>query len=118
MRGDTNPAVRVPQGSSPPPRTRSGRPSAGYVPAVPGAPRPSIRSAARGRGKVLGPRRSRALRPGQEDFGPATRRRKRKGPSMTGVQSVVRVIMGTNVLLGAALTYFVHPLWVLYSAFV
>jgi hypothetical protein len=37
---------------------------------------------------------------------------------MITVQSIVRVIMGVNVLLGAALTYFVNPLWVLYSAFV
>ena len=34
------------------------------------------------------------------------------------VQSIVRVIMATNVLLSAALTYFVDPRWALYTAFV
>ena len=33
-------------------------------------------------------------------------------------QNAVRVIMGSNVLVSAALTYFVHPLWVLYTVFV
>lgn len=37
---------------------------------------------------------------------------------MMKTQNAVRVIMGTNVLLSGALTYFVHPLWVLYTLFV
>ena len=37
---------------------------------------------------------------------------------MINVQNIVRVIMGVNVLASAALTYFVGPLWVLYTVFV
>lgn len=37
---------------------------------------------------------------------------------MLKVQNIVRAIMGANVLLSAALTYFVDPRWVLYTVFV